>query len=455
MPLIYTADSTLCRLELPEDFVWGVGLSAYQSEGRSDPGDRGKCIWDHFSENGKIKDHSNALRACRFCDLFKEDVNRIKWLGLKNFKTSLSWSRIIPEGKGKINWRGLNFYDRLTDELLLQGIEPWYVLYHWDLPASLQVKGGWSNRDTVFYFLEYLEVCARRLGDRVSNWMVMNEPFVFTGAGYFMGIHAPGKRGLRNFLPAVHHVNLASSMGIKHLKALGMPNVGTALSFASIHPYSKSGKDQVSRDKVHKLVNQLFLDPMLGNWYPKELSFLNRIDNLAGMYDEQLIQATPDFLGVQVYTREVVKYAPLVPYIGARVISPDRRGVATSSIGQEIYEPALSEVLDWLIAKLETQNIKLYVTECGISCDERSNPTNDEYRINYYGNVLESIKSHIENGQVKGFFFWSLMDNFEWAEGYSAPFGLYHVDFGSYQRAPKRSAQWVRNLVTGLKVEET
>lgn len=439
----------------PKDFQWGVGISAYQTEGATLTDGRGKSIWDDFPQN-KIKDKSDASVACKFYENYPLDIGMVSWLGVNNFKTSLSWSRIIPEGHGAINRKGLGFYDRLTDRLLSKNITPWYVLYHWDLPLNLHKKGGWTNRDTVHRFMDYLEVCHKHFGDRIDNWVVFNEPFVFVGAGYFLGIHAPGEVGLKRFLPAAHHVNLANGMGINQLQNLGAKNVGSSLSFASVHAMDRSIKNKKAKSRFHYLVNHLFLDPLLQGTYPiAELPFLQKLGKYIGANDLQDMQCRPDYLGVQVYTREVVKSSWTMPYLKTKVISAEKRGKEITSLGQEVYPLALKEILDWLNDYLQPYNLPIYITECGISRPEKlyKHPVKDHYRILYYSEVLNSIRKHVDSELVKGLFFWSLMDNFEWAEGYTSPFGLFHVDFETMERNPKKSAFWIKQLIEQTRTE--
>lgn len=434
---------------IPHDFVWGAGISAYQTEGGVNTGGRGASIWDDFEQKKKIRNKHSARVACDFYHRYAGDLRSVKWLGISNFKTSISWSRLQPSGKGNINRAGADFYDRLTDEMLEQGIDPWYVAYHWDLPSELQEHGGWTNRDTVFRFLDYCDLCFGLLGDRVSNWIVMNEPLVFVGAGYFMGIHAPGVRGMNNFLPALHHVNLANALGVVKLQDLGAKRVGTSHSFASIHAHSQQLADVHAANRVHLAINHSFIDPMMGYGYPTDkLPFLKKIERFWEQNDGQLIQASPDFWGVQVYTREIVKHAWWMPYIQARILSAKSRKKTVSSIGQEVYYPALREVLDWFIPH-KNSDTPIYITECGISMHESflEQSYDDTYRIEYYKNVFETLKPYIQNSDIKGLFYWSLMDNFEWAEGYSAPFGLFHVDFKTLKRTPKKSAGWVKSTL--------
>ncbi|MFT6004783.1 MAG: beta-glucosidase [Bacteroidia bacterium] len=440
---------------IPPDFAWGAGISAYQTEGATQKDGRGPSIWDKFEQGRKIRGRSNASRACNFYESYPSDLSMLNWLGLDHFKTSISWPRIMPTGSGTVNEKGLGYYDRLTDEMLAKNITPWYVAYHWDLPQALQDKGGWVNRDIVNYFLDYLQVIQEKLGDRVDNWIVMNEPLVFVGAGYFLGMHAPGKYGLKHFLPAAHHVNLCNAQGIKYLQDAGAQNVGTALSFVSIHSHSNREKDVEAATRVHTAINQTFLDPMLGYGYPTTVvPFLEKMDKYMHHNDLSLLQAKPDFWGVQVYTREVVKHSPLMPYLKARIVSAKARNKPTTSLGQEVYYPALREILDWFTTHIRSCRAPIYISECGVSLAEevKEHPIDDAYRIAYYKEIVKTLEPYLSSDEIKGLFFWSLMDNFEWAEGYTAPFGLFHVDFDTLERNPKLSALWVKELMEKLVV---
>jgi len=252
----------------------------------------------------------------------------------------------------------------------------------------------------------------------------------------------------------MHHINLANAEGINFLQAEGAKNVGTALSFASIQAVDDSPKNEEAAQRVHATINQTFLDPMLGNWYPTTIApFLRKIDKYVRSSDMTKIRATPDFLGVQVYTREVIKHSYLMPYLQAKILSAKKRNMPVTSVGQELYYPALNEILEWLIPHMGSKKVPVYITECGVSMPESNiiHPFEDSYRINYYQEVLETLIPHIQSEDVRGLFYWSLMDNFEWAEGYTAPFGLFHVDFNTLERNPKQSAYWVKELAERLK----
>ena len=446
--LLRESDVSPPQLYSPEDFAWGIGISAYQTEGAARTEGRGPSIWYVFPAH-KVKDLRNAELACDFYNRYSQDLGLVSWLGLSHFKSSISWSRIFPEGSGTINPKGLDFYKRLTDAQLERGIKPWYVLYHWDLPQALEEKGGWRNRDTVYRFLDYTHSVVEKLNDRVDRWIVMNEPFVFVGAGHFLGIHAPGRSGLRSFLPAVHHVNLANGSGVNLLQQVSQGKVGTALSFAPIFPSDRSPANRSAARRCDKLVNHLFLDPLVHGTYPtEELDFLNKLEKYVQASDMNEILCIPDFLGVQVYTREVVKHQWSIPYLKAKLIPANKRGKLVTNLGQEVYPNALLDTLDKL--KTVVPNIPLIATECGISMVEDPNKDHikDTYRIIYYNRVLQSVKDHIRSRRLRGLFFWSLMDNYEWAEGYTAPFGLFKTNFDSLTRTPKKSAFWVKELLS-------
>ena len=239
----------------------------------------------------------------------------------------------------------------------------------------------------------------------------------------------------------MHHINLANAEGINFLQAEGAKNVGTALSFASIQAVDDSPKNEEAAQRVHATINQTFLDPMLGNWYPTTIApFLRKIDKYVRSSDMTKIRATPDFLGVQVYTREVVKHSYLMPYLQAKILSAKKRNMPVTSLGQELYYPALNEILDWLVSHMGSKKVPLYITECGVSMPESDtiHPVEDGYRMQYYHAVFETLLLHIQSEDVRGLFYWSLMDNFEWAEGYTAPFGLFHIDFITLERNPKQ-----------------
>ncbi|TDX12373.1 GH1 family beta-glucosidase [Flavobacterium sp. S87F.05.LMB.W.Kidney.N] len=445
-------NSFLNKNQFGEDFLWGVSTAAFQIEGAHDSDGKGSSIWDVFtSQKGKIKNGHHALTACDFYNSYQDDINLIKELNIPNFRFSISWPRIMPTGIHPVNQAGIDYYNKIIDSLLASGIEPWITLYHWDLPHALEVKGGWTNRESVSWFSEYVEVCAQYFGDRVKNWMVINEPSVFTGAGYFLGIHAPGKKGITNYLKAMHHVTLATAAGAKTLRnRVPDANIGTTFSCTHIEPATESSKDIEAAKRVDTLLNRTFIEPILGLGYPqKDLPVLKKLNNYILEDDLNNLDFDFDFIGLQCYTREVVKSAMLIPYIGAELVSAEKRNVISTEMGWEVYPPALYHVLKKFS---EYEGIrKIIITENGAAFPDTvtNGKVFDIKRTHYIQDHLEQIlKAKSEGLNVEGYFVWSLTDNFEWAEGYNARFGLIHVDFETQKRTIKNSGLWFKDFLS-------
>lgn len=445
-------NSFLNKNQFGEDFLWGVSTAAFQIEGAHDSDGKGSSIWDVFtSQKGKIKNGHHALTACDFYNSYQNDINLIKELNIPNFRFSISWTRIMPTGIHPVNQAGIDYYNKIIDLLLASGIEPWITLYHWDLPHALEVKRGWTNRESVAWFSEYVEVCAQYFGDRVKNWMVINEPSVFTGAGYFLGIHAPGKKGITNYLKAMHHVTLATAAGAKILRnKIPDANIGTTFSCTHIEPATESSKDIEAAKRVDTLLNRTFIEPILGLGYPqKDLPVLKKLNNYILEDDLNNLDFDFDFIGLQCYTREVVKSAMLIPYIGAELVSAAKRNVIETEMGWEVYPPALYHVLKKFN---EYKGIrKIIITENGAAFPDTvtNGKVFDIKRTHYIQDHLEQIlKARQEGLNVQGYFVWSLTDNFEWAEGYNARFGLIHVDFETQKRTIKNSGLWFKDFLS-------
>ncbi|KAF2079011.1 GH1 family beta-glucosidase [Flavobacterium sharifuzzamanii] len=444
--------SFLNKNQFGNDFLWGVSTAAFQIEGAHDADGKGSSIWDVFtSQKGKIKNGHHAITACDFYNCYQDDINLIKELNIPNFRFSISWPRIMPTGVHPVNQAGIDYYNKIIDSLLDSGIEPWITLYHWDLPHELEIKGGWTNRESVSWFKEYVEVCVQYFGDRVKNWMVINEPSVFTGAGYFLGIHAPGKKGITNYLKAIHHVTLATSAGAKIIRER-VPNahIGTTFSCTHIEPATENVKDVEAAKRVDTLLNRTFIEPILGLGYPqKDLPVLKKLNNYILEDDLNNLAFDFDFIGLQCYTREVVKSSILIPYIGAELISAEKRNVISTEMGWEVYPPAMYHILKKFN---EYDGIKkIIITENGAAFPDtvQNGKVHDIKRTHFIQDNLEQIlKAKQEGLNVEGYFVWSLTDNFEWAEGYNARFGLIHVDFETQKRTIKNSGLWFKDFLS-------
>jgi len=434
-----------------DDFKWGVSTAAFQIEGACDEDGKGESIWDAFTaKKGKVLNGHKADVACDFYNNYKDDIDLIKQLNIPNFRFSISWPRILPNGTGDINQAGIDYYNRVIDYCLEQGVEPWVTIYHWDLPQTLELKGGWTNREIIEWFTNYTALCAEYFGDRVKYWMIMNEPSVFSGAGYFFGIHAPGRTGLKNFLPAIHHIILSMVAGARELRQL-LPNatIGTTFSCSYIEPRSNSKRDVKAAHVADALVNRLFIEPILGLGYPViDIPVLKGIEKYYQLGDEQNMQFDFDFIGLQNYTREIVRYSFFTPYINASLVKAKDRNVPTTAMGWEVYPPAIYHILKKFNAYPQIRNI--LITENGAAFPDEivDGKVNDLERAEYLQTHLAQIlKAKQEGCKVSGYFVWTLTDNFEWAEGYHPRFGLIHVDFDTQKRTVKSSGQWYADFL--------
>ena len=444
----------ISRRDFGPDFTFGAAAAAYQIEGAWNLDGKGPSVWDAFTHrNGKIKDRSNGDTACDFYHRYPDDIRLAKGLGIQHLRLSTAWSRILPEGKGKVNQAGLDFYDRVVDSCLENGVVPWLTLYHWDLPQALEDAGGWRNRDVVNWFSDYADLTTRRLGDRVKNWMVLNEPMAFVGLGYMLGMHAPGKKGPFKFLKAAHHATLAQAAGGRVVRA-NVPgaHIGTTFSMSHVTPRSEHEKDLLASRKVDALWNRLFLEPALGLGYPeKDFPLLKHIERYTQPGDMESLAFDFDFIGLQNYTREVIKKA-FVPFLGAKFIPPAKRGVPPENItemGWEVYPEGIYQLLKKLAAYPQIK--KIIVTENGAAFPDKveGNEVKDNARQSFLQSYLgEVLKAKQEGVPVNGYFVWTLMDNFEWAEGYRPRFGLIHVDFETQKRTVKQSGLWYRDFLS-------
>jgi beta-glucosidase len=447
----------LRKEDFGKDFIWGVSTAAYQIEGSCDMHSKGKSIWDVFvKRKGKIFQNQTGETACDFYNRYAKDISLMADLSISNYRFSIAWSRIFPEGTGNVSHEGIDFYNRVIDFCLELNINPWITLYHWDLPQELQNKGGWVNRTIVEWFGDYVSCCIRNFGDRVTNWIVMNEPMVFTGAGYFLGVHAPGKKGLNNFLAATHHAALCQARGGAIIKSLlPQSNVGTAFSCSHIEPYRNADKDIIAAKKVDALLNRLFIEPLLGLGYPvNSLKILQRIEKFVKHDDEKKLAFNMDFIGVQNYTREIVSHTTFMPFMQAKIIKADKRNVETTLMNWEVYPESVYNVLKKYSSYKDMPS--LMVTENGAAFADvlHDGEVYDPKRIKYLkDNIAQVFRAKQEGVNVTGYFVWTFLDNFEWAEGYYPRFGLVYVDFTTQKRIVKSSGTWYATFLKNVTME--
>jgi len=433
------------------DFKWGVSTAAYQVEGAWYSDGKGKSIWDVFANTkGKTLRGQTGNIACDFYRRYKRDIFLMAELGIPNFRLSLSWSRIVPSGTGKVNPVGIEFYNRVIDLCLERGIEPWITLYHWDLPYELEKKGGWTNRDIIKWFGDYVELCIRYFGDRVKRWMILNEPMVFTGAGYFLGVHAPGRKGLNSFLAAIHHAAMCQAEGGRIVRTL-LPSaqVGTTFSCSAIHPFGNSNQDVLAAKRVDTLINRIFVEPLAGLGYPvNDLKLLQRLEPFVKDGDESKLAFDMDFIGIQNYTREMISHSHFTPLIWAKLIRADKRSVESTDMNWEVYPESIYEML---VKFSKYKNFKeIIVTENGAAFPDfvSDGKIHDVKRVSFLEKHIEQVlRARHEGVNVRGYFVWSFTDNFEWAEGYRPRFGLVYVDFETQERIIKDSGYWYSELI--------
>ncbi|OFX02390.1 MAG: beta-glucosidase [Alphaproteobacteria bacterium RIFCSPHIGHO2_12_FULL_63_12] len=432
--------------KLPKGFIWGASTAAAQIEGAAADEGRGASIWDAFAATpGKIKDGSTPAAACDHYHLYKEDVALMKRLGLDAYRFSVSWSRVMPDGAGAVNDKGLDFYDRLIDELLASGVEPWLCLYHWDLPQALHEKGGWTNRDAAHWFTDYAALIAERFGDRVARWATFNEPGVFTTAGYAVGYHAPGIADLGAYLAAAHNVNRSHGGAVRALRAAGVKGqIGVVCNQQPARPATPSDEDKAAATLYELFWNRTFADPMILGSYPEGLTPF--FGGLIKDGDLEAIREPLDFLGVNHYSPTYVKSDPSAPGGLAQAKPPE--GAPVTMMGWEIAPKAFAQTL---IQEYARYKLPIVVTENGVADRAEVGPdgeVDDRLRIDYLSKYVGAVASAIDAGaRIDGYFVWSLIDNFEWAEGYEPRFGVVHVDFTTQKRTPKRSFDWMRKEI--------
>jgi len=450
-------------VELPRGFELGVATAAYQIEGAVHEDGRGPSIWDTFSHTpGRVAGGDTGDVACDHYHRYAEDVRLMGDLGVDSYRLSVAWPRIQPEGRGAANPAGLAFYDRLVDALLEQGIAPAVTLYHWDLPQALEDGGGWRSRDTAQRFAEYAALVHEHLGDRVRRWITLNEPFCSSFRGYATGRHAPGAREGEGALMAAHHLLLGHGLAVAALRADAREGqqAGITLNLQPVSAATPSPQDLAASERALLRANLLFTDPVLAGRYPDlARETYAALTDFGYLHDGDLatIAAPLDFLGVNYYFPTRVRAAPHAQDDPARrtaddlgtedVISPDEE---LTTMGWPVEPAGLTRLLEWLRDTYPALP-PIYITENGRACDDVVGPggqVDDPDRVRYLAGHLRAVADAIDAGvDVRGYYCWSLMDNFEWAEGYARRFGLVHVDYATQQRTPKASFGWFRALI--------
>jgi beta-glucosidase len=446
----------------PKGFFWGTATASYQIEGAWNEDGKGESIWDRFAHTpGKIQNGDTGDVACDSYHRWREDISLMRAMNLNSYRFSISWPRIQPSGSGAANPKGIDHYSRLVDALLEARIRPLVTLYHWDLPQALEDAGGWPNRDTAGRFADYSQLMAQALGDRVSDWMIFNEPDAFVDLGHLEGTHAPGRRSILDFLRATHVVNLAQGAGFGALKAeRPSSRVGTAFSMSPCEPATESEEDKLAAKRAHAITNTWFLEPALRGRYPDALAFLPETAMRIQSGDMEKTKARLDFIGINLYYRTIAsapgtmeRFSHAQEWLFPVKMDGGQQGPKTD-FGWEVWPKALYDTVMRVTRDYNRPVIE--ITESGCSYNDgpdAGGAIHDSRRIEYHRAYLAALaRSIAEGADVRGYHAWSLLDNFEWAEGFSQRFGLTYVNFKSQQRTIKDSGRWYGSVATENRV---
>jgi beta-glucosidase len=433
----------------PAEFVWGVATAAYQIEGAASEDGRGESVWDRFCATpGKVRSGDSGAVACDFYHRYPADIELMSELGLDAFRFSIAWPRIVPDGRGRVNAAGLDFYDRLIDDLLAAGITPFPTLFHWDTPQRLEDDGGWTVRSTAEAFVEYAEVVATRLGDRITHWVTHNEPWVVSWIGHAWGEHAPGRTSEKDAIAAAHHLLLSHGWAAEVLRRVApSAEVGIVLNLQHVDPASSTRDDLEAARAMDGAANRWFLDPLFRGEYPTDM--LDRFAPPVREGDLEAIAAHIDFLGVNNYFRFVVRASTNgdLPHL---VRDPD---APATDMGWEVYPEGLYQLLVRVAEDYAPRAI--YITENGAAYGDvrvHDGAVHDPERTAYLQSHVDAVRRAAADGvPVKGYFVWSFLDNFEWSLGYSKRFGIVYVDYPTLERVPKDSFYWYRDHISSMR----
>ena len=440
----------MTKTGFPDDFLWGAATAAYQIEGSPLADGAGPSIWQRFSHDPRLMAAKGATGdvACDHYNRMESDVALMKELGLQAYRFSVNWGRVLPEGIGQVNTKGLGFYDRLVDELLANGITPLLTLHHWDLPAALDDKGGWLNRDSADWFTEYASVMYKALDDRVKKWVTLNEPWVITDGGYLHGALAPGHRNMFETPIASHNLMRAHGRAVQAYRAEGKNEIGLVVNIEPKYAASNSPEDQAATARADAYMNRQYLDAALKGAYPKEMTeIFGEAWPQWPQSDMDDICQPVDFIGINYYTRNVVRADENQWPLRA---SPVPQNATHTTTDWEVHPPALTDMLLWFRDRYG--DIPLYITENGAAFYDppQAGPDgiDDPLRCDYLRTHISAIGDAIRQGvDVRGYMAWSLLDNLEWSLGFSKRFGIIHVDYETQQRTPKRSAKFYSNVI--------
>ena len=433
----------------PSDFIWGAATSAFQIEGSPLADGAGPSNWQAFCHQpGRIVNDDHGDLACDHYRRYPDDIRLMCEMGLGAYRFSINWARILPEGRGPLNIPGLDFYKRILDELEKSGIAPYVTLHHWDYPLALSDKGGWLERDSAPWFADYAALLFRQLGDRIQNWSTFNEPWVIVHEGFVAGSHPPGLQNVRSAGDATHNILRAHGLAVQAFRAEGKGEIGIVVNLEPKYPASDCREDSEATARADAWMNRQFLDPIFLGTYPEELLEIWGVDEkVFDPADLKLIQTPIDFVGINYYSRSVVRDAPLSPpFRSDRVRQTQSKH---TDMDWEIYPEGLYRCLTWVTERYG--DIPLFITENGAAFDDgpgSDGKINDQRRIEYFrSHLLAAHKAMTAGVPLKGYFAWSLLDNFEWAFGYAKRFGLIHVDFATQERTLKESAGFYRDVI--------
>lgn len=438
---------TIGRKDFPKGFVFGTSTSAYQIEGR-DYGGAGMSHWDDFAATpGNVVNAEDGATACNHYNLYEDDLDLIKQANLDSYHFSISWPRVMPEGRGRVNEEGLDFYERLLDAMLERNIKPLGCFHHWELPSALADLGGWRNHDIGDWFTDYVEVVYKRLGDRMQEMATFNEPWCIAWLSHFLGHHAPGIRDIRAASRAMHNVLHAHGRAVQALRSMGADKLGIILNFEYTQPANDSQEAKKAAEIYDGIYNRWFLGALFKKQYPADvLEHLEKYLPKGYEKDFDHIGEPLDWLGVNYYTRKLIDADPTEPFPSLKEVEGP---LAKTTMGWEIYPDGLYKLLTWM-TKEYSLGLPMYITENGISLDDKveDGVVYDPIRAEYLSNHFTAAKKAMDDGvPLAGYFVWSMLDNFEWALGYEKRFGLIHVDHSTFKRTPKQSYYALREAM--------